>query len=72
MEMCLCSDVLFCKLPAVLRCVAALLAVPGEAGGTEGPCRAPLDPRGRSSSSLFSTGFLLFYGLAMADRKSVV
>ncbi|XP_062305169.1 leucine-rich repeat and calponin homology domain-containing protein 4 isoform X1 [Osmerus eperlanus] len=65
MEVCVCSDVLFCKLPAVLRCVAALLAVQGEAGGAEGPGRAPLDPRGRSSS-LFSTGFLLFYGLTMA------
>lgn len=62
-DVCACSDVLLCKLPAVLRCVTALLAVEGEAVA-EDPlprCSSPL-----SSSSLLSTDFLLFYCAAMA------
>ncbi|XP_013888509.1 leucine-rich repeat and calponin homology domain-containing protein 4 [Austrofundulus limnaeus] len=67
-ELCVSSDVLLCKLPAVLRCVTALLAV--EAGET-----VEDRPRHRSSaassspsssSSLLSTDFLLFYCAAMA------
>ncbi|XP_039677981.1 leucine-rich repeat and calponin homology domain-containing protein 4 isoform X1 [Perca fluviatilis] len=59
-DLCVCSDVLLCKLPAVLRCVTALLA----AGGGE-TAENPF-PRHSSSSSLLSTDFLLFYCAAMA------
>lgn len=55
-EMCVCSDVLLCKLPAVLRCVAALLAVEPEEDRA-----SPA-----SSSSLLSADFLLFYCSVMA------
>uniref|UniRef100_A0A1A8PH77 Leucine-rich repeats and calponin homology (CH) domain containing 4 n=1 Tax=Nothobranchius rachovii TaxID=451742 RepID=A0A1A8PH77_9TELE len=64
-KVCVCSDVLLCKLPAVLRCVKALLA-------TE---VAEHHPRARSSSaslpppssptSLLSKDFLLFYCVTM-------
>uniref|UniRef100_A0A1A8HKL6 Leucine-rich repeats and calponin homology (CH) domain containing 4 n=1 Tax=Nothobranchius korthausae TaxID=1143690 RepID=A0A1A8HKL6_9TELE len=64
-KVCVCSDVLLCKLPAVLRCVKALLA-------TE---VAEHHPRPRSSSaslpppssptSLLSKDFLLFYCVTM-------
>ncbi|XP_061768404.1 leucine-rich repeat and calponin homology domain-containing protein 4 isoform X2 [Nerophis ophidion] len=56
MDMCVCSDVLLYKLPNVLQCVKALLAL--EEGG--------LDKHSLpSSSSLLSTDFLLFYCVAM-------
>ncbi|XP_061816033.2 leucine-rich repeat and calponin homology domain-containing protein 4 isoform X1 [Nerophis lumbriciformis] len=56
MDMCVCSDVLLSKLPNVLQCVKALLAL--EEGG--------LDKHSLpSSSSLLSTDFLLFYCVAM-------
>ncbi|XP_034757233.1 leucine-rich repeat and calponin homology domain-containing protein 4 isoform X1 [Etheostoma cragini] len=58
-DVCVCSDVLLCKPPAVLRCVTALLA----AGGAE-TAEDP-SPRHSSSSSLLSTDFLLFYCAAM-------
>lgn len=62
-DVCVCSDVLLCKLPAVLRCLTALLAVEGEEAAEDQPPRhsSPL-----SSSSLLSTDFLLFYCAAMA------
>uniref|UniRef100_A0A4W5PV32 Calponin-homology (CH) domain-containing protein n=1 Tax=Hucho hucho TaxID=62062 RepID=A0A4W5PV32_9TELE len=60
-EVCVCSDVFLCKLPAVLRCVAALVKYEGE---TKGETRTPqtVDPH----LSLVSEGFLVFYCLAMA------
>ncbi|XP_069033958.1 leucine-rich repeat and calponin homology domain-containing protein 4 isoform X1 [Embiotoca jacksoni] len=69
-EVCVCSDVLVCKLPAVLRCVTALLAVEGGETAED----RPLHPHASSpasssspssSSSLLSTDFLLFYCAAM-------
>ncbi|KAL0188502.1 hypothetical protein M9458_015601 [Cirrhinus mrigala] len=64
MELCLASDILCSKLPAVHRCVTALLAI---AGGEE---EVNEDNSGTSPSvspsSPFSTGFLLFYSLLMA------
>ncbi|XP_016307268.1 leucine-rich repeat and calponin homology domain-containing protein 3-like isoform X3 [Sinocyclocheilus anshuiensis] len=64
MELCLASDILCSKLPAVRRCVTALLAI---AGGEE---EVNEDNSGTSPSvspaSPFSTGFLLFYSLLMA------
>lgn len=65
MDVCVCSDVLLCKLPAVLRCVTALLAVVGET--VEEPPSFHSSPSSpSSSSSLLSTDFLLFYCAAMA------
>ncbi|XP_076004441.1 leucine-rich repeat and calponin homology domain-containing protein 4 isoform X2 [Genypterus blacodes] len=59
---CVCSDVLLCKLPAVLRCVVALLATEeGEMVEDQPPCLSS-----SSSSSLLSTDFLLFYCVVMA------
>ena len=68
-EVCVCSDVLLCKLPAVLRCVTALLAV--EAGETAEDTppnhSSPASSSSSSSpSSLLSTDFLLFYCAVMA------
>ncbi|KAM9717280.1 leucine-rich repeat and calponin homology domain-containing protein 4-like [Menidia menidia] len=66
-EVCAFSDVLVCKLPAVLRCVTALLAV--EAGQTaeDTPPSSPsAAPPSSSSLSLLSIDFLLFYCAAMA------
>lgn len=66
-DVCVCSDVLLCKLPAVSRCVAALLDV-GERGETaeeRSPCRSS-PSSSSSSSSLLSTDFLFFYCAAMA------
>ncbi|XP_039996210.1 leucine-rich repeat and calponin homology domain-containing protein 4 isoform X2 [Xiphias gladius] len=66
-DVCVCSDVLLCKLPAVLRCVTALLAV--ERGGMEedhSPCHSSPSSSSSLSSSLLSTDFLLFYCVAMA------
>lgn len=61
-EVCVCSDVLLCKLPNVLRCVTALLAVEG--GEKD---RSHSSPEASSSStSLLSADFLLFYCAAMA------
>ncbi|KAL6118915.1 lrch4 [Pungitius sinensis] len=62
-DVCASSDVLLCKLPAVLRCVTALLAARGGETAEEGSPRhsSPL----WSSSSLLSTDFLLFYSAAM-------
>ncbi|KAM4612268.1 leucine-rich repeat and calponin homology domain-containing protein 4 isoform 2-T2 [Polymixia lowei] len=71
-EVCVCSDVFLCKLPAVLRCVTALLATaagPGEGEAGETTCHSPSMSSlssSSSSSSPLSTGFLLFYCLAMA------
>ncbi|GAA6230676.1 leucine-rich repeat and calponin homology domain-containing protein 4-like [Lates japonicus] len=67
MDMCVCSDVLLCKLPAVLRCVAALLAKEGGGMAEDHSPRhsSPSSPSS-SSSSLLSTDFLLFYCAAMA------
>ncbi|KAM6909067.1 leucine-rich repeat and calponin homology domain-containing protein 4 [Xenentodon cancila] len=67
-ELCVCSDVLLCKLPAVLRCVTALLAV--EVGGTveESPAHqsSPSSLSSSSPSSPLSADFLLFYCVVMA------
>ncbi|XP_051554251.1 leucine-rich repeat and calponin homology domain-containing protein 4 isoform X1 [Myxocyprinus asiaticus] len=64
MELCLASDILCSKLPAVQRCVKALLA---KAGGEE---EVKEDENSTSPSVspavTFSTGFLLFYSLLMA------
>ncbi|CAL9694550.1 unnamed protein product [Knipowitschia caucasica] len=65
MDMCASSDVLLCKLPAVLRCVGALLSRV-DAGGPEEEEEAAPVPRPPSQSSLLSTDFLLFYSAAMA------
>lgn len=63
MDMCVCSDVLLCKLSPVLRCVTALLAVEGEGSvDTQSPHRSSPSPL----SSLLSSDFLLFYCAAMA------
>lgn len=65
MELCLASDILCSKLPAVHRCATALLAI---AGGEKEEVNE--DKNGTSPSvspsSPFSTGFLLFYSLLMA------
>nr|XP_057923938.1 leucine-rich repeat and calponin homology domain-containing protein 4 isoform X2 [Doryrhamphus excisus] len=61
MDMCVCSDVLLSKLPNVLQCVKALLALPEEGPADDRPLKHPLP----SSSSLLSTDFLLFYCVAM-------
>ncbi|XP_016430994.1 leucine-rich repeat and calponin homology domain-containing protein 4 isoform X3 [Sinocyclocheilus rhinocerous] len=64
MELCLASDILCSKLPAVRRCVTALLAIAGgeeevnEDNSDTSPSVSPASP--------FSTGFLLFYSLLMA------
>nr|XP_046236186.1 leucine-rich repeat and calponin homology domain-containing protein 4 isoform X2 [Scatophagus argus] len=66
-DVCVCSDVLLCKLPAVLRCVTALLAAEG--GGTaedQSRCHSSHSSSSSSSSSLLSTDFLLFYCAVMA------
>ncbi|XP_068443854.1 leucine-rich repeat and calponin homology domain-containing protein 4 isoform X2 [Clinocottus analis] len=60
-DVCACSDVLLCKLAAVLRCVTALLDA---SGGDRSPSHS--SPSWPSSSSLLSTDFLLFYCVAMA------
>ncbi|XP_047241110.1 leucine-rich repeat and calponin homology domain-containing protein 4 isoform X3 [Girardinichthys multiradiatus] len=67
-EMCVCSDVLLCKLPAMLRCVAALVAVEaGEPEEDRSPyCASPASSSPSSSSSLLSADFLFFYCSAMA------
>uniref|UniRef100_A0A3B5L2S1 Calponin-homology (CH) domain-containing protein n=1 Tax=Xiphophorus couchianus TaxID=32473 RepID=A0A3B5L2S1_9TELE len=62
-EMCVCSDVLLCKLPGVLRCVTALLAVEEERPPHHW---APASSTSSSSSSLLSPDFLLFYCCVMA------
>lgn len=63
MELCLASDILRSKLPAVLRCVTGLLAKAGDEEVTEDKnTTSPFV----SPSSPFSTGFLLFYSLLMA------
>ncbi|XP_033839376.1 leucine-rich repeat and calponin homology domain-containing protein 4 isoform X2 [Periophthalmus magnuspinnatus] len=59
MDMCTSSDLLLCKLPPVLHCVGALLAL------DVGVLREDSVPSG-ASSSLLSTDFLLFYSVAMA------
>ncbi|KAF7657184.1 hypothetical protein LDENG_00030670 [Lucifuga dentata] len=67
-EVCVCSDVLLCKLPAVLRCVTALLAVGGGETVEDQPPRrssSSSPSSSSSSSSLLSTDFLLFYCVAM-------
>ncbi|XP_032439110.1 leucine-rich repeat and calponin homology domain-containing protein 4 isoform X1 [Xiphophorus hellerii] len=62
-EMCVCSDVLLCKLPGVLRCVTALLAVEEERPPHHW---APASSTSSSSSLLLSPDFLLFYCCVMA------
>ncbi|XP_035531601.1 leucine-rich repeat and calponin homology domain-containing protein 4 [Morone saxatilis] len=65
MDVCVCSDVLLCKLPAVLRCVTALLAAEGgETAEDHSPRHSSPSPS--SSSSPLSTDFLLFYCAVMA------
>ncbi|XP_056298149.1 leucine-rich repeat and calponin homology domain-containing protein 4 isoform X2 [Pseudoliparis swirei] len=63
-DVCACSDVLLCKLPAVLRCVEALPAAAEDRSSSSSPRHA--SPSWSSSSSPLSTGFLLFYCAAMA------
>ncbi|XP_008433136.1 leucine-rich repeat and calponin homology domain-containing protein 4 isoform X3 [Poecilia reticulata] len=62
-EVCVCSDVLLCKLPSVLRCVTALLTVEEERPTHHW---APASSTSSSSSSLLSPDFLLFYCCVMA------
>uniref|UniRef100_A0A3B3TPW5 Calponin-homology (CH) domain-containing protein n=1 Tax=Poecilia latipinna TaxID=48699 RepID=A0A3B3TPW5_9TELE len=61
--LCVCSDVLLCKLHSVLRCVTALLAVEEECPTHHW---APASSTSSSSSSLLSPDFLLFYCCVMA------
>lgn len=63
-EVSVCSDVFLCKLPAVLRCVAALMKYEGEAKG-ETRTAQTVDPH-TPDLSLVSEGFPVFYCLAMA------
>ncbi|XP_070785717.1 leucine-rich repeat and calponin homology domain-containing protein 4 [Enoplosus armatus] len=63
-DVCVSSDVLLCKLSAVLRCVTALLAAKG--GKTAEDQSPHHSSPSSSSSSLLSTGFLFFYCAAMA------
>ncbi|KAM7365966.1 hypothetical protein PAMP_015441 [Pampus punctatissimus] len=66
-DMCVCSDVLLSKLPAVLRCVTALLAAGGATDTVEE--KSPRHSSSSSSSSfssLLSTDFLFFYCASMA------
>ncbi|KAK2900266.1 leucine-rich repeat and calponin homology domain-containing protein 4 isoform X1 [Channa argus] len=66
-DVCLCSDVLLCKLPTVLHCLTALLAVEaGERAEDLSPSHSSLLSSSPSSSSLLSTDFLLFYSAVMA------
>ncbi|KAL7375923.1 hypothetical protein ABVT39_026694 [Epinephelus coioides] len=70
-DMCVSSDVLLCKLPAVLRCVTAVLATEeGETAEDQSPRHSSpsssSSSASSSSSSLLSTDFLLFYCVAMA------
>ncbi|XP_067436967.1 leucine-rich repeat and calponin homology domain-containing protein 4 isoform X1 [Thunnus thynnus] len=65
-DVCVCSDVLLCKLPAVLRCVTALLAVEWGDTAEEKSPRHSSPSSSSSFSSLLSTDFLLFYCVAMA------
>ncbi|XP_034146354.1 leucine-rich repeat and calponin homology domain-containing protein 4 isoform X1 [Esox lucius] len=60
-EMCVSSDVSLCQLPAVLRCVTALVKCEVE-GEAQGQGVTPLTPR----PSLLSGGFLVFYCLSMS------
>ncbi|XP_055067376.2 leucine-rich repeat and calponin homology domain-containing protein 4 isoform X1 [Misgurnus anguillicaudatus] len=62
MDLCLASDILCSKLPAVHRCVKALLA---KTGGDE-EVEEDKNSTSASPSSPFSTGFLLFYSILMA------
>ncbi|XP_049423975.1 leucine-rich repeat and calponin homology domain-containing protein 4 isoform X1 [Epinephelus fuscoguttatus] len=70
-DMCVSSDVLLCKLPAVLRCVTAVLATEeGETAEDQSPRHSSPSSSSSSASSsspsLLSTDFLLFYCVAMA------
>lgn len=62
MELCLASDVLCSKIPAVHRCATALLAIEEEEVNEDKNATSP----SVSPSSPFSSGFLLFYFLLMA------
>ncbi|XP_028297615.1 leucine-rich repeat and calponin homology domain-containing protein 4 isoform X2 [Gouania willdenowi] len=59
-DVCACSDVLLCRLPAVRRCVTALLST-ACGKGSHAPCSSSSAP-----SLLLSTDFLFFYSAAMA------
>ncbi|XP_041723670.2 leucine-rich repeat and calponin homology domain-containing protein 4 isoform X1 [Coregonus clupeaformis] len=64
-EVCVYSDVFLCKLPAVLRCVAALVKYEAE-GETKGETHTPQTVTPHPPHlSLLSEGFLVFYCLAM-------
>ncbi|XP_036002007.1 LOW QUALITY PROTEIN: leucine-rich repeat and calponin homology domain-containing protein 4 [Fundulus heteroclitus] len=67
-EICVCSDVRLCKLPAVLRCVTALLAAEPEEERRSHPASPASSPSSSSSSSssLLSADFLFFYCSVMA------
>ncbi|KAK7170030.1 hypothetical protein R3I94_000312 [Phoxinus phoxinus] len=62
MELCLASDVLCSKIPAVHRCATALLAIEEEEVNEDKNATSP----SVSPSSPLSSGFLLFYSLLMA------
>ncbi|XP_051989580.1 leucine-rich repeat and calponin homology domain-containing protein 4-like isoform X1 [Xyrauchen texanus] len=63
MELCLASDILCSKLPAVQRCVKALLA---KAGGEDEVIEDENSTSPSVSPAITSTGFMLFYSLLMA------
>ncbi|XP_076145296.1 leucine-rich repeat and calponin homology domain-containing protein 4 isoform X1 [Alosa pseudoharengus] len=71
-EVCIASDVLCCRLPAVMRTVRALLAVEGVESEADHKEKAnpssvcPTSPTSQATPLQLPSGFLLFYCLAMA------
>ncbi|KAG5260924.1 hypothetical protein AALO_G00298050 [Alosa alosa] len=71
-EVCIASDVLCCRLPAVMRTVRALLAVEGVESEADHKEKAnpasvcPTSPSSQATPLQLPSGFLLFYCLAMA------
>uniref|UniRef100_A0A1A8LV88 Leucine-rich repeats and calponin homology (CH) domain containing 4 n=1 Tax=Nothobranchius pienaari TaxID=704102 RepID=A0A1A8LV88_9TELE len=64
-KVCVCSDVLLCKLPAVLRCVKALLATEVAEHHSRARSSSASLPPPSSPTSLLSKDFLLFYCVTM-------
>uniref|UniRef100_A0A1A7YH18 Leucine-rich repeats and calponin homology (CH) domain containing 4 n=1 Tax=Iconisemion striatum TaxID=60296 RepID=A0A1A7YH18_9TELE len=64
-KVCVCSDVLLCKLPAVLRCVKALMAMEVAEHHPHHHSSSASLPPSSSPTSLLSKDFLLFYCATM-------
>ncbi|KAF6730817.1 Leucine-rich repeat and calponin homology domain-containing protein 4 [Oryzias melastigma] len=64
-EVCACSDVLLCKLSAVLRCVTALLTTGTATKEDAVSCSPPASSSPSSVSSLLSADFFFFYCAVM-------